>query len=163
MSSFSCKALIAVSCVLRASVHSGSDDEELRLRHSPDTPLMSHPSYPTPGTITIHSHSGEINGWPPSRWNLPTHPRPNTAHFNLFFKSFGVCVFLLDPVTEVFPFNFLFYLCAMSWKIFLCCICSNKTGILQRSRWSRERARVRTFFFPLTGPTSIQIKSFYLP
>lgn len=48
MSSFSCKPLIVVSCVLQVSLCSASGDGWLRLRRNPATPLMSHSSYSMP-------------------------------------------------------------------------------------------------------------------
>lgn len=85
-------------------------------------------------------------------------------HIVTYYKFFGTCVFLFNSIIEVFfSFPLLFVYCLERY------FCTASAQIKQElckapGDHVREQGRqsVRTFFF-LTGPTSIQIKSFYLP
>lgn len=164
MSSFSCKPLIVVSCVLQVSLCSASGDGWLRLRRSPATPLMSHSSYSMPALSLSAA----------APWRL-------MDDLHLCRTSQLIQGRILHIVTY---FQVLWYLClsiqSHHWSLlfissFICVLCLErnfytasaqiKQDFQSSSRWSCERARqtkCEDIFF-LTGPTSIQIKSFYLP
>lgn len=85
MSSFSCKPLIVVSCVLQVSLHSTSGDGWLRLRRSPDTTLMSHSSYSTPALSPSAATPWRLIDDLHLRRTLLTHLRPN-MHIVTYFQ-----------------------------------------------------------------------------
>lgn len=161
MSSFSCKPLIVVSCVLQVSLCSASGDGWLR--RSPDTPLMSHSSY---SMLALSPYAAD-------RWRL-------MDGLHLYRTS----QLIQGRILHIVTYFQVLYLClsiqSHHWSLlfissFICVLCLERyfytasaqiKEVLQSSRWSCERARqmkCEDFFFFLTGPTSIQIKSFYLP
>lgn len=162
MSSFSCKPVIVVSCVLQVSLCSASGDGWLRLRCSPDTPLMSHSSYSMPAlSLSAAAPWRLTDGLHLCRTSqliqdrilhivtyfqvLYLHLSIQSHHCSLFISSF-ICVLCLERY---------FYTASAQIKQEFC----KAPGDHVREQGRRS---VTTFFF-LTGPTSIQIKSFYLP
>lgn len=164
MSSFSCKALIVVSCVLQVSLCSASGDGWLRLSRSLATPLMSHSSYSmqalspsaaAPWRLMDDLHlcrtSQLIQGqilhivtYFQVLWCLRL--SIHCHHWSLLFISSFICLLCLERY---------FYTASAQIKQEFC----KAPGDHVREQGRRS---VRTFFF-ITGPTSIQIKSFYPP